>query len=85
MLKKLRYLKPLCRLIYSFVRPCKYFFIDGLNMGERVILREGSSWVIPEKIHTLPTEEISAVRRGKEKIVSHNSKCILGHTEEVGG
>jgi hypothetical protein len=45
-------------------------------MGERVILREGSSWVIPEKIRTPPTEEISAVRRGKKKIVSHNSKCI---------
>jgi hypothetical protein len=34
-------------------------------------------WVIPEKIHTPPTEEISAVRRGRgEKIVSDNSKCI---------
>jgi hypothetical protein len=34
-------------------------------------------WVIPEKIHTPPTEEISAVRRGSgEKIVSDNSKCI---------
>jgi hypothetical protein len=34
-------------------------------------------WAIPEKIHTPPTEEISAVRRGRgEKIVSDNSKCI---------
>jgi hypothetical protein len=43
--------------------------------------------VIPEKIHTLPTEEISAVRRGRgEKIVSDNSKCItVGHPKGVGG
>ena len=34
-------------------------------------------WVVPENIHTPPTEEISAVRRGRgEKIVSDNSKCI---------
>ena len=34
-------------------------------------------WVVPEKIHTPPTEEFSAVRRGRgEKIVSDNSKCI---------
>jgi hypothetical protein len=34
-------------------------------------------WVVPEKIHTPPTEEISAVRRGRgEKIVSDNSICI---------
>jgi hypothetical protein len=34
-------------------------------------------WVVPEKIHTPPTEEISAVQRGRgEKIVSDNSKCI---------
>ena len=34
-------------------------------------------WVVPEKIHTPPTEDISAVRRGRgEKIVSDNSKCI---------
>jgi hypothetical protein len=36
-----------------------------------------SEWVVPEKIHTPPTEEISAVQRGRgEKIVSDNSKCI---------
>jgi hypothetical protein len=35
------------------------------------------NWVVPEKIHTPLTEEISAVRRGRvEKIVSDNSKCI---------
>ena len=34
-------------------------------------------WVVSEKIHTPPTEEISTVRRGRgEKIVSDNSKCI---------
>ena len=33
--------------------------------------------VVPEKIHTPPTEEISAVPRGRgERIVSDNSKCI---------
>jgi hypothetical protein len=36
-----------------------------------------SHWVVPEKIHTPPTEDISAVRRGRGgKIVSDNSKCI---------
>jgi hypothetical protein len=36
-----------------------------------------SHWVVPEKIHTPPTWEISAVRRGRgEKIVSDNNKCI---------
>jgi hypothetical protein len=35
------------------------------------------NWIVQEKIHTPPTEEISAVRRGRgEKIVSDNSKCI---------
>jgi hypothetical protein len=30
-------------------------------------------WVVPEKIHTPPTEEISAIRRGRgEKNVSEN-------------
>jgi hypothetical protein len=34
-------------------------------------------WIVPEKIHTLPKEEISAVQRGRgDKIVSDNSKCI---------
>ena len=34
-------------------------------------------WVVPENIHTPPTEEISAVRRERgEKLVSDNSKCI---------
>jgi hypothetical protein len=40
-------------------------------------------WVVPVNIHTPPTEEISAVRRGRgEKIVSDNSKCI--RTSEEG-
>ena len=34
-------------------------------------------WVIPEKIHTPPKEEISAFQRGRaENFVSDNSKCI---------
>ena len=43
-------------------------------------------WVVPEKIHdTPPTEEISAIRRGRgEKIVSDNSN-VLGHPKRVGG
>ena len=36
-----------------------------------------SQWVVPEKLHTPPTEEISAVQRGRgDNIVSDNSKCI---------
>ena len=56
-------------------------------------------WVVPENIHTPPTEEISAVRRGRgEKIVSDNMKLVfhisedgseivnvLGHPKGVGG
>jgi hypothetical protein len=38
------------------------------------------NWVVPEKIHTPPTEEISAVRRRGEKIVSDN---VLGHPKGV--
>ena len=39
--------------------------------------RDFLNWVVPEKIHTPPTEEVSAVRRGRgEKIVSDNGKCI---------
>jgi hypothetical protein len=42
-------------------------------------------WVVPEKIHTPPTEEISAVRRGKgAKIVSDNTN-VLGHPKGIGG
>ena len=34
-------------------------------------------WFTPEKIHTHPTEEISAVQKGRgEQFVSDNSKCI---------
>jgi hypothetical protein len=42
-------------------------------------------WVVPEKIHTPPTEEISAVRRGRgEEIISDNSKCIRTHEGDRG-
>jgi hypothetical protein len=35
------------------------------------------NWVIPEKIHTPFTEEISAVRRERgKKFASDNNKCI---------
>ena len=38
---------------------------------------QNENWVVTEKIHTPPTEEISAFRRGRgEKIISDNSKCI---------
>ena len=43
--------------------------------SSHMYLRRNS--VVPEKIHTPPTEEISAVRRGRgDIIVSDNSKCI---------
>jgi hypothetical protein len=41
--------------------------------------------VVPEKIHTPPTEDISAVRRGRGgKIVSEIIN-VLGHPKGVGG
>jgi hypothetical protein len=43
-------------------------------------------WVVPEKIHTPPTQEISAVRRGggetKLFLIIVN---VLGHLKGVGG
>ena len=62
----------------------------GLFPGARVVRgidwqweEQDGKWVFPEKIHTPPTEEISAVQRGRgEKIVSDNSKCI--RTSEEG-
>jgi hypothetical protein len=43
-------------------------------------------WVVPGKIHTPPTEEIFAVRRGRgDKIVSDNIVNVLGHPKGVGG
>ena len=41
-------------------------------------------WVVPEKIHTPPTEEISAVRRGRgdKTMIIVN---VLGHPKGVGG
>jgi hypothetical protein len=46
-----------------------------------------SKWVVLEKIHTPPTEDISAVRRGRgDKIVSDNTVVnVLGHPKGVGG
>ena len=41
-------------------------------------------WVIPEKIHTPPTEEISAVRRGGEKKLCLIIVNVLGHPKGVG-
>ena len=41
--------------------------------------------LVPEQIHTLPTEEISAVRRGggrKFFLIIHS---VLGHPKGVGG
>jgi hypothetical protein len=36
-----------------------------------------TNWDIPEKIYTPPTEEISAIRRGRgQKFISDNSKSI---------
>jgi hypothetical protein len=36
-------------------------------------------WVVPEKIHTPPTEEISAVRRGRGKKLFLIIVNVLGH------
>ena len=47
-----------------------------------------SKWVVLEKIHTPPTEDISAVRGGGrgDKIVSDNTVVnVLGHPKGVGG
>jgi hypothetical protein len=53
--------------------PSERQIILKINM----MFRLAEEWVVPEKIHTPPTEEISAVRRGRgDKIVSDNSKCI---------
>jgi hypothetical protein len=47
---------------------------------------DGIKWVIPEKIHTLPTAEISANRRGKgEKKLFLIIVNVLGHPKGVGG
>ena len=43
-------------------------------------------WVVPEKIHTPPTEEISAIRRGGgEKKLFLIIVNVLGHPKGVGG
>jgi hypothetical protein len=65
-------------------RKSKKVTARGLFPGARVVRgidwqweEQDGKWVIPEKIHTPPTEEISAVQWGRgEKIVSDNNKCI---------
>ena len=42
-------------------------------------------WVVPEKIHTSPTEEISAIRRGRGKKLFLIIVNVLVHPKEVGG
>jgi hypothetical protein len=44
-----------------------------------------SYWVIPEKIHTPPTEEISAVRRGRGEKMFLIRVSVLGNPKGVGG
>jgi hypothetical protein len=54
-------------------------FVLNLHVHKHMVfwLTMVLNWVVPEKLHTLPTEEISAVRRGRgDNIVSDNSKCI---------
>ena len=41
-------------------------------------------WVVPEKIHTPPTEEISAVRRGRGEKLFLIIVNVLGHPKGVG-
>jgi hypothetical protein len=58
----------------NYVKVCKYSINESVKGKYFSVISE---WIIPEKIHTPPTEEISAVRRGRgEKIVCDNSKCI---------
>ena len=42
-------------------------------------------WVVPEKIHTPPTVEISAVRRGRGEKLFLIIANVLGHPKGVGG
>jgi hypothetical protein len=44
-----------------------------------------TKWVVPEKIHTPHTEEISAVRRGRGEKMFLIIVSVLGHPKEVGG
>ena len=58
-------------------RPTSEGISKRILLTSSTIVEQPSHWVVPEKIHTPPTEEISAVRRGRgEKIVSDHSKCI---------
>jgi hypothetical protein len=60
------------------IRILQHFATKLWNITNFVMLFQAVvKWVVTENIHTPPTEEISAVRRGRgEKIVSDNSKCI---------
>jgi hypothetical protein len=61
-------------LLIFLVGTCVFLLVD---ISYNDIKSQFMQWVVPEKIHTPPTKEISAVRRGRgEKIVSDNSKCI---------
>jgi hypothetical protein len=42
-------------------------------------------WVVPEKIHTPHTEEISAVQRGRGEKMFLIIVSVLGHPKGVGG
>jgi hypothetical protein len=44
-----------------------------------------TKWVVPEKIHTPHTEEISAVRRGRGEKMFLIIVSVLGHPKGVGG
>jgi hypothetical protein len=47
--------------------------------------QQNHQWIVPEKIHSHPTEEISAIQQGRGgKCFSDNSKCIQA-SEGVGG
>ena len=76
---RLQYKHPLSqtenRLLKQNLTPQPRFMLHARNTFAEYTIR--LNWVVPEKIHTPPTEEISAIRRGRgHKIVSDNSKCI---------
>ena len=43
------------------------------------------NWLVPGKIHTPPTEKISAIRRGGDKKLFLIIVNVLGHPKRVGG
>ena len=78
--------KPTFKLAVSALKYCDWMKVPAASLQVGFCnkwkrrLRLGNLlayWVVPEKIHTPPKEEIPAVRRRRgEKIVSDNSKCI---------